>query len=446
MRLWAISTVALLLIGGMVLAQDVVPLGGETQVNDYTLGPQRQSAVAADAEGDFVVVWFSVGSNGTYTSSGSIQARRFEANGEPKGTDFQANTYTWQNQDWPEVAVGPQGDFVVVWDSTYSDGNDTSDSVQGQRFDSSGTLVGSQFEVNTFTTGAQLRPRVALDTQGKSVIAWYSFGSDGTDESWYIVQAQRYDDSGAPAGGQFQVNSYWTDWQRYPVVAADGQGDFVVVWQSVGSDGTDDSGGSVQAQSFDDTGTPQGPQFQVNSYTTSFQYRPALAVNGPGSFVVAWQSYGSGGTDTDWSVQAQRFDNMGTPLGNQFQVNTYTTNNQFKTDVGLDSEGSFVVVWESRGSPGTDTSYLSIQAQVYDASGAPAGSQFQVNTFTYHDQRRPAVSNVDSEGNFVVVWESRYSDGSDTDWSVQAQRFASRPVLVDNFESGDLSAWSSIVQ
>ena len=53
---------------------------------------------------------------------------------------------------------------------------------------------------------------------------------------------------------------------------------------------------------------------------------------------------------------------------------------------------------------------------------------------------------IDPEGNFVVVWESLYSDGADTDWSVQAQRFASRPVMVDSFESGDLSAWSSIVQ
>jgi hypothetical protein len=56
------------------------------------------------------------------------------------------------------------------------------------------------------------------------------------------------------------------------------------------------------------------------------------------------------------------------------------------------------------------------------------------------------VSNVDPEGNFVVVWESLSSDGPDTDWSVQAQRFASRPVLIDNFESGDLSAWSNVVQ
>ena len=28
----------------------------------------------------------------------------------------------------------------------------------------------------------------------------------------------------------------------------------------------------------------------------------------------------------------------------------------------------------------------------------------------------------------------------------KAQRFASRPVLVDSFESGDLSAWSSSVE
>jgi len=428
-RLWIVSAVGLLLAGGMALAQDVAPLGGQFQINSYTTGPQSRSRVASDGRGDFVVVWYGVGSYGTDTSYSSIQARRFRANGVAKGIDFQVNTYTHSIQDWPNVAVGPQEDFVVVWQSMYSEGTDARQSIHGQRFADSGTPIGSQFQVNSYTTDAQVLPRASLDPQGRFVVVWMSLGSYGTDNSGGSAQGQRFDDSGTPDGGQFQVNTYWTDWQRYPAVAADGQGDFVVVWQSKGSDGTDNSQASIQAQRFDDAGALEGEQFQVNSYVTSLQYRPALAVNGLGSFVVAWESDGSDGTDTDaWSVQAQRFDDTGTPQGDQFQVNTYTTNNQSNPAVGLDSQGAFVAVWESRGSHGTDTDDLSVQAQFYDASGKPVGGEFQVNSYTLDKQRAPSVTPIDPEGNFVVVWESLYSDGTDTDWSVQAQRFASRAL------------------
>ena len=55
--------------------------------------------------------------------------------------------------------------------------------------------------------------------------------------------------------------------------------------------------------------SPNGGQFQVNTYTTRDQYSPAVAVDGQGNFVVAWESFGSSGTDTDsFSIQAQRYD------------------------------------------------------------------------------------------------------------------------------------------
>ena len=38
-----------------------------------------------------------------------------------------------------------------------------------------------------------------------------------------------------------------------------------------------------------------GPEFRVNSYTTSEQYRPAISVAHDGEFVVAWQSYSQDG-------------------------------------------------------------------------------------------------------------------------------------------------------
>src|SRR4030095_6061477 len=71
---------------------------------------------------------------------------------------------------------------------------------------------------------------------------------------------------------------------------------------------------------------PLGPEFQANTYTTSSQIQPAVGSDGLGNFVVVWASDGCDGTDTDdWSVQGQRYDASGTPLGAQFQVNTFTT-------------------------------------------------------------------------------------------------------------------------
>ena len=45
-------------------------------------------------------------------------------------------------------------------------------------------------------------------------------------------------------------------------------------------------------------------------------------------------------------------------------------------------DGDFVVVWESNGSSGTDTSSWSIQGQRYASNGSTLGAQFQVNTYT----------------------------------------------------------------
>ena len=108
----------------------------------------------------------------------------------------------------------------------------------------------------------------------------------------------------SPQGGQFQVNTYTTGHQAYPAVAADAAGSFVVAWMSYGSDGTDTSSYSIQAQRFDAGGVPQGGQFQVNTYTTLEQAIPAITADSAGNFVVAWTSNGSSGTDT----------NLGSPL------------------------------------------------------------------------------------------------------------------------------------
>jgi len=342
-------------------------------------------------------------------------------------SEFQVNTYTTGYQWFPAVAMDSDGDFVAVWQSNGSSGGDTSlYSIQGQRFDTVGVPQGAQFQINTYTTNHQTSPAVAMDNDGDFVVVWQSYGSSGTDASTLSIQSQRYNAGGTAQGSQFQVNTYTTGAQYRPAVAIDSDGDFVVVWHSGGSSGTDASGYSIQGQRYNSNGTAQGSEFQINTYTTLSQRSPAVAMNSDGDFVVVWHSNGSSGTDTSvYSIQGQRYNSNGTTQGSQFQINTYTTGHQTFPAVALDSIGDFVVVWESNGSSETDSSSLSIQGQRYNTNATAQGSEFQVNTYTTGDQMYPAVA-MDSSGDFVVVWLSEGSSGTDADGSsIQGQRYPS---------------------
>lgn len=313
------------------------------------------------------------------------------------GPEFQVNSYTTNHQRNCAVAADDAGNFVVVW-SSFQDGSYSA--VVGQRFDAVGNKVGGEFQVNSYTTGYQAYPALAADSSGNFVVVWESYGQDG---SLFGVFARRYDTAGLPLGDEFQVNTYTTNGQRVPSVAVDGSGGFVVVWSSREQDG---SGYGVFGQRFNPAGSPVGGEFQVNSYTTSAQSTGVVAADFAGDFTVVWMSSDQDGSTR--GVFGQRFDSAGAPAGSEFQVNTYTTDQQDWPAVAANAAGEVVVVWESSGQDG---SYSGIFGQRFDAAGTPAGSEFQVNLHSGLEQGRPAVAE-DAQGSFIVVWESYGQDGA----------------------------------
>ena len=108
--------------------------------------------------------------------------------------------------------------------------------VFGQRYGSDGNPLGGEFRVNTYTTGSQHESSVASDAAGNFVVVWQDgivFG-DGQDGSSYGIFGQRYDNSGNRLGTEFQVNTHTTGTQLRPSVASDATGNFVVVWERTG--------------------------------------------------------------------------------------------------------------------------------------------------------------------------------------------------------------------
>ncbi len=197
--------------------------------------------------------------------------------------------------------------------------------------------VGFETRVNSFTTGDQISPVVAIDATGDYVAVWTSQGQDGSGGGLY---AQRYNAAGIAQGGEFKVNSYTTSDQAAPSVAMDAAGDFVVTGQSRYQDG---SGYGVYAQRYNAAGTVQGGEFKVNTYSTGQQLFPAVGMDAAGDFVITWSSNGQDGSG--YGVYAQRYNSSGAVQGGEFKVNTYTTSNQFSPSIAMDAAGDFVIAF-----------------------------------------------------------------------------------------------------
>ncbi len=413
------STLALALYAALgstpaLYAAPSAPAGPEFQVNTFTTDHQTSPAVAMDDDGDFVVVWQSADQEvGDFVYG--VYAQRYDAAGVAQGSEFRVNTFHTNRLIGPAVAMDDDGDFVVAWA-----GQDGSNSgVNARRYNAAGVPQGSEFRINTYTTGSQIRPDVAMDDDGDFVVTWSSSDQDYSDGG-SGVYAQRYNAAGVPQGSEFLVNTFTTDNQDYPAVAMGDDGDFVVTWNSRGREF---GGNGVFAKRYNAAGVPQSSEFRVNTYTTSNQAFPAVAMDDDGDFLVSWQSRGQDGGSSSYSVYlyygvyAQRYNAVGVPQGSEFRVNTYTTGKQSFPAVAMDDDGDFVVTWDSRDQDGSS---YGVYAQRYNAAGVAQCSEFRVNTFTTGPQSTTAVA-MDDDGEFVVTWQSEAQDGDAT--GIYAQRY-----------------------
>jgi hypothetical protein len=313
-----------------------------------------------------------------------------------------------------------------VWQSSLQDGSLSG--VYGRRFNASNVPISNAFRANTYTLNDQADAAVDVDGSGNFVVVWDSscgstYPCTGQDGSYSGVFGQRYTSTGAVAGSEFRANSTTSDDQDYPGVGMAGAGSFVVVWQSYGQEASHPQDpppeDGVFGQRYTSAGVKSGSEFQVNTFTSRFQGAPSVSMNGSGSFVVAWQSYGQlGAAAPGYDVIGQRYSSSGLKVGGEFVVNTYTYDDQIDPSVAMDDTGRWVVVWRSHLQDGSASG---IYGQRYNSDGTRHGAEFRVNTYTTGDQRTPSVA-MDGSGNFVVAWTSVGQDGSAT--GVFAQAFS----------------------
>ncbi|MEA3207025.1 MAG: hypothetical protein QOE70_82 [Chthoniobacter sp.] len=421
---------------GWVGLLDATPAGAETRVNTTTTNTQvtvqnTPGATAMDANGNYVIVWTSTAQDGGLDG---VYAQRYNAAGVAQGAEFRVNTTTANAQDSATVAMDANGNFVVTWASNLQDGSGYG--VYAQRYNAAGVAQGGEFKVNTFTAANQWMPTAAMDAAGNFIITWSSNNQDG--DSWGVY-AQRYNAAGVAQGGEFRVNTTTTNAQEESSVAMNAAGDFVVAWSSLNTDG---SSWGIYAQRYNAAGVAQGGEFQVNTFTNADQRYPSVAINTAGNFVITWsgRSNQDGGSPlgNGWGVFAQRYNAAGVAQGAEFRVNTTTGDDQMFARAAMDTNGNFVIVWQSYGQDAANT--WGVYGQHYNAAGVAQGAEFRVNTTTAADQQYASVAMAPG-GSFVVAWSG---NGTGDAAGIFAQRFTTAspnqaPVL-DSSKSPALTA------
>jgi hypothetical protein len=418
-------------------AQLPLPLGPQTIANTTHPADQDQAVVAADAAGNFVVVWRADDQDG---DGSAIVARRFAArSGSPLGGEILINVGTTGNQENPAVAMTDDGRFVVAWEGPDPQGNA---GIFGSLRAANGTPIVAEFPVTTTPAGDARKPAVAMRPDGDFLVAWDA--ELGTPNPSREIFGRIFDLSSGP-GNVFQINRLVVGDQEQPSVAADREsGEWFAVWQGV------DLASSVPAIFFLKLLVDGPPPPQVIEALLSLSSPPgvrrhaSIAANTPGDAVAVWEGPDASGT----GVFSRAISND-VPIGSEVAVNLTVEGNQREPAVALDDDDQFVATWiHETGLEAPVGSPIVVQGRKKGRTSALAvppdpDGEFQIST-AGDDPADPWVVS-ERRGNFVVAWQAAgVDDPGDPLGRAAVFRAFAAPIFADDFETGDASRWSAV--
>ncbi|HEX4961511.1 MAG TPA: HYR domain-containing protein [Thermoanaerobaculia bacterium] len=317
---------------------------------------------------------------------GAVGAGRAQLS--PVGNDFRVNTTTAQSQTDSDVAMDDAGNFVVVWQSGPIFGNQN---IFAQRYNASGAPLGGEFQVSTFTANHSVS-RVGMDANGNFVVTWMSDGQ--FPPATFSIVGRRYDSAGNPLGGEFEISVGQT--AAFEDMAMGANGDFLVAWSGRPAGTRGDN--SLYGRLYDSTGTPKTLPFLIYQSPIFDDDSPGVTATPDGGWIVAWRA-GFDFTTQNADILAQRFDAAGNPVGARVVVPEPASGNRQSAQVAASSD-RIVVAWtDNDGNDGNG----SIRARLFDASFAPLTGEFSPSTRPEQGTGEAAAV-MDGTGRFVTGW------------------------------------------
>lgn len=236
--------------------------------------------------------------------------------------------------------------------------------------------LGGDLPVSAGGAAAQRFPHVAANALGEFVVTWV--GAHAQD-SGYSLYAIRYNANGTPGTDPIVVSSQAMNAAANSAVAIMDDGAFVVLFPK--ADGT---GQALTARWYTPAGDADGSDVVV---TRSFAPDFSLSTRGDGGFVAVWE----GSSPSAWA----RVFKPNHSAGGEIAVDPAGID----PAVAVGPQGAFVVAWRKGG----------ILARRFTPQGGASGGSFVVDSGV--TGASPGAGNnlrigKDGDGNFLILWSS----------------------------------------
>lgn len=374
----------------------------------------RDPQMAVAGTGDYMIVWWGLDNPVTSPQSYGVFARVFEASGRPKGSVFLVHGDRAGTQILPQVAADAQGNFVVVWQGGFfSVANDDQPGGDGdgagifaQRFNRNGTKIGPSFRLSRSAAEDQLTPNVAMAADGSFVAAWQHCTPRCSE-----LHVGRYTAGGEPRGEEIEIPVLTATGRisgdpipnPTPFVAIEPAGFAVgLTEQEVCCEDYfeqhpvivhfADSGLEVGRFRLDDAG-PERRGWSLAALTTNGTGSSAAFLNGERSSV-------------------QLFEPDGVPAGSRKVIGKKNPCRgdrcEYIGDAAMEAGGGFVVAWNTRIGQVIPNRHP-LQVQFFDSVGASLGKRIEVAS-SRREIFPPALAFM-ADGGLLVIWAEPEADG-----------------------------------
>jgi len=310
-------------------------------------------------------------------------------------------------------------------------------------------------------SGDDWYPSITTDGQGDWVALWRSWDSlAGTIGADADILFARSSDAGQTWSSPQALNTDAATDSRddsVPQLTTDGQGNWLAVWASHDDPRrppTSSESDILFARSTDAGQTWSSPQaINVNAAADSV---PQVTTDGQGNWIVVWQSNdslgGTIGTDKDILFARSTDDGQSWSPPQALNRNASVDNgNDYSPQLSTDGEGNWVAVWESddtlAGTIGPDRDILFARStdtgQTWSAP-QPLNASAGTDAAWDEDWDEDPQLTTDPLGNWVAVWSFREGwDGVDADIltarSTDAGQTWSAPQVLNTNASTDLA-------
>lgn len=222
-------------------------------------GTPAVPALGLVGTGGFVCAWAELSAN----DSISIRCRRFDHDGIATGPETVVATGLGDQEAHPRIAVDGLGRAFVVFERGSRD-------VVIVGLEADGSERFSERAVPQDTRGDQIRPDIALLSDGTLIVVWTD---DRNQNGLGQIRARLFATDGSPVSGDFTVNQRGGGDQRNARVTALVEGGFVATWQD---DEQRDGLYQIHAQIFDSEREPRFANQTVNQIPKGTQTNPAI--------------------------------------------------------------------------------------------------------------------------------------------------------------------------